>query len=107
MEHTPGPWTIDAEVIWCADDLPPFCPERSDEEHDANMRLIAAAPDLLLACERRQLYEAMKYEYYRQVDLGMPPSEGWQEISTVDLHKAERIAKESCLEAIAKAKREL
>jgi hypothetical protein len=65
---------------------------------------IAAAPDLLLACERQDLYERMKKEYYKQSDLGQSPSKGWQELGFVDLVKAERIARETRKDAIAKAR---
>jgi hypothetical protein len=61
MAHTPGPWHVvpeaqspwivgDAEGDSIADCEPPG-PWMSEEEADANARLIAAAPDLLAALE--------------------------------------------------------
>lgn len=62
-EHTPGPWTIDSRAttaIQAGDKhiaMVNFSflgrPERDvyGEEHDANARLIAAAPDMLAALE--------------------------------------------------------
>ena len=62
-KHTPGPWEIEehyhfgyrwisgpqhsqlAQVVWCMED------EDRSPECEANARLIAAAPDLLAACE--------------------------------------------------------
>ena len=53
MSRTWGPWEVDDENCICAQNaviaaafMPP---SRSDEEWDANARLIAAAPDLLNA----------------------------------------------------------
>ena len=69
-KHTPGPWTtnpaqyaVGRERTWEEDQAnslictPPTCPfaegdRRSAMEHNANMRLIAAAPDLLAACKQ-------------------------------------------------------
>lgn len=60
-EHTPGPWRILDHSILC-DNVNAYgnfhiasfdrCDERLTEEDHANARLIAAAPDLLEACER-------------------------------------------------------
>lgn len=61
--HTPGPWTLGSRVV-SADTHDTFnvavallssareAPELSRDERAANGRLIAAAPDLLAACER-------------------------------------------------------
>lgn len=62
MPHTPGPWQIDGEAAECqaritADGEPiadVFGLDRGDDDGDeanANVALIAAAPDLLAACE--------------------------------------------------------
>ncbi len=60
-KHTPGPWVVRGQgtPLLCVTDhdsayivdrftLPSF---RPDEEREANARLIAAAPDLLVACK--------------------------------------------------------
>lgn len=62
MTHTPGPWSVHDGHVWSGEydsaDVPLFRPAReyrrwgrevSHEEHEANARLIAAAPDLLEA----------------------------------------------------------
>lgn len=63
-KHTPGPWKVDAMGnVWSADtkvcemsEHPVMASgcyrEKTDDEHRANARLIAAAPDLLAALER-------------------------------------------------------
>jgi hypothetical protein len=77
-EHTPGPWYWKAgnleaaqnEVIIypanVAGDLPDDAPmacqmgsygEMAEEDADANARLIAAAPDLLTACQMRAMLD--------------------------------------------------
>lgn len=48
MSHTPGPWTMDGDG-WCL-----------QAETWENQRLIAAAPELLAACE----------EFVRKCDIG-------------------------------------
>ena len=48
---TPGPWTLTDGVILAPDGLFIYGPHRSAEELAANARLIAAAPDLLIACQ--------------------------------------------------------
>ena len=70
MKHTPGPWEVDKEtgeitanlsvlgIIYGADDFP-CCEEDIDEEYKANARLIAAAPDLLEACN--EIYNSWHY----------------------------------------------
>ena len=56
--HTPGPWVIgnacaSQVFVPCGGALQNVCaPGRTDAERCANARLIAAAPDLLAACER-------------------------------------------------------
>lgn len=56
-KHTPGPWTVAdvCEVVVCATGRT-LCdvyssPATGDEQADNDARLIAAAPDLLAACE--------------------------------------------------------
>ena len=53
-KHTPGPWRVDDNYVLCLYDGRPnnICRMlgRGDET-EANARLIAAAPDLLEACE--------------------------------------------------------
>jgi hypothetical protein len=49
-EHTPGPWKLDGYTVMKGLDTIAVCPNGwSDDE--ANARLIAAAPDLLKACQ--------------------------------------------------------
>jgi len=58
QEHTPGPWGTSGgkgvyaesgrEIIFCAHNTR----SGSTEEKEANARLIAAAPELLAACQR-------------------------------------------------------
>ena len=55
--HTPGPWAVAdvGEVVVCATGRT-LCdvyssPTTGDEQADADARLIAAAPELLAACE--------------------------------------------------------
>ena len=55
--HSPGPWQFDGQVILDADGghvaSPIGCDVADiDDEPIANAQLIAAAPDLLAACER-------------------------------------------------------
>lgn len=54
--HTPGPWQFDGQVILDEDGSHVASPigcdtVDCDDEAIANARLIAAAPDLLAACE--------------------------------------------------------
>ena len=55
MKHTPGPWKVKDGVIYCADGIPPFDATHTridgKGEWEANVHLIAAAPDLLAALE--------------------------------------------------------
>lgn len=64
--HTPGPWVymgmvtvedVEAWTVKCADKRYIRAEGRSYDEAEANARLIAAAPDLLIALKR--LYVAM------------------------------------------------
>jgi hypothetical protein len=56
-KHTPGPWEFDDKhssgfpllCLYAADNRNPFHGSRSDDEQNANARLIAAAPELLEA----------------------------------------------------------
>lgn len=54
--HTPGPWTCHSGMVWQGD-MPIARMDREPGngttpiERDANAHLIAAAPDLLAACE--------------------------------------------------------
>lgn len=54
--HTPGPWQAGqhGQHIVSAGEIPiAHCPYVGiDDEHHANARLIAAAPDLLKACQK-------------------------------------------------------
>ncbi len=59
MSHTPGPWQADGQRVWANAGDPVYIAslkfandsEMTIEEKEANTRLIAAAPDLLAACE--------------------------------------------------------
>jgi hypothetical protein len=56
-KYTPGPWEFDDKhssgfpllCLYAADNRNPFHGSRSDDEQNANARLIAAAPELLEA----------------------------------------------------------
>lgn len=59
MSHTKGEWMLDETKRWISTSWTPGQPmiahlvsdaSRPSEENDANARLIAAAPDLLEAC---------------------------------------------------------
>ena len=57
MAHTPGPWTIepihrlDSEIIITEPGVAIDYDDVDHKEQEANARLIAAAPDLLEACQ--------------------------------------------------------
>ena len=56
MEHTPGPWRQVGHTIWAGEPNTTNGPiaeasGTTSEEVEANARLIAAAPELLSACE--------------------------------------------------------
>ena len=83
-KHTPGPWyAVGAWVEHEKDDVADICncdPEsmsqghlgRSYDEMAANARLIAAAPDLLKACEAIWKYDQSDCETDNFVDLYEP-----------------------------------
>lgn len=56
-QHTPGPWEVHDGLVWSkkygaiCDPLSEVGNNRTQPEARANARLIAAAPDLLAACE--------------------------------------------------------
>ncbi len=56
-KHTPGPWTIQGEYVEALDlDRPrSVCTMAEGRQSPANARLIAAAPDLLKACQQVML----------------------------------------------------
>jgi hypothetical protein len=61
MKHTPGPWRVDGHSIKCnaqEDDTGTYVAEMlssiSVETTKANAHLIAAAPELLAACEEME-----------------------------------------------------
>lgn len=48
--HTPGPWYVEDDNVFASTGLVAFAmPASSIETQDANLRLIASAPDLLAA----------------------------------------------------------
>jgi hypothetical protein len=58
MTHTPGPWLIESKVYVCGGECCVAVTETysamqklSPEQREANARLIAAAPELLEACQ--------------------------------------------------------
>lgn len=58
-KHTPGPWVADDGAIARQFDnstIARIVGARSSVEHQANARLIAAAPDLLTACIRAESF---------------------------------------------------
>ena len=66
MSHTPGPWKVLVENhhIYAKDSYPvaSATSHRKSEERLANARLIAAAPDLLAACELMLTVYGLKQE---------------------------------------------
>jgi hypothetical protein len=76
MAHTPGPWTLIRGFVTAADGLLLHSGNRPHDEVVANAKLIAAAPDLLAACEEfihqhegnrvpEQMYLIMKAAVYK------------------------------------------
>ena len=55
MSHTPGPWHVDGILTVWAGERPIViadpCGQETLADHAENLNLIAAAPDLLRACE--------------------------------------------------------
>lgn len=87
--HTPGPWHIDRQSPYSSICIKPYpgrivCDiEGSDQETEANARLISAAPELLVACQ-----QAM-----RDIEL-LPSCAGHSTIRTMEM-LANAIAKAS------------
>ncbi len=51
-KHTPGPWEVDHDAIYCAESGDIIAEiDFARDEYSANARLIAASPDLLEALE--------------------------------------------------------
>lgn len=52
-KHSPGPWTLNGVLVRDAENLPiaDAYGRETDPIHKANARLIAAAPELLEACQ--------------------------------------------------------
>jgi hypothetical protein len=54
-KHTPGPWVVDGRTIYAECDRESFTvagmPATNHATREADARLIAAAPELLAACE--------------------------------------------------------
>lgn len=74
-EHTPGPWRVsadgnDVENVSGAG----VCTMYADETEQANARLIAAAPDLLRACERAVKWINKEIIPAGEPDDGMAPA---------------------------------
>ncbi len=74
-EHTPGPWEVDGAKVWARTGGSPFLVARTihpTADHvgpitagmEANARLIAAAPELLEACEGMLQLEATIREHF-------------------------------------------
>lgn len=77
-QHTPGPWQIQGEEIHSAEyvlgavyGIDDYSEE--DTEADANARLIAAAPELLQACQ--ELIRAYVEEYILREEVGLGDEE--------------------------------
>jgi hypothetical protein len=61
MTHTPGPWYVNDRCIEAAGpegprDVTVAVVHAPEDQRDANARLIAAAPELLAACEELLIY---------------------------------------------------
>lgn len=83
--HTPGPWRVDIfrynapgreavpTIVTPADAIaeacPLWCPDDREAERLANARLIAAAPDLLAACQAALSQLTEEREEYLQADI--------------------------------------
>lgn len=56
LKHTPGPWNQgrqeNGEMVWFQRYDLPLWEGTQDEEHQANMRLLDAAPDLLAVAQQ-------------------------------------------------------
>lgn len=77
MSHTPGPWVVGVQGVFTTN--PNYCLCRMwdgtrIEETEANKRLIAAAPDLLAACEELLLVAGT----YKPIDMY-----DWERVSAV------------------------
>lgn len=101
MKHTPGPWnthshqiafgtaTLQHYLISAKDKLPiaETYPQVDDEQEEANARLIAAAPDLLTACEQilnafvaetNYRFNANLYDYMVAIEAAIKKAKGEQ-----------------------------
>ncbi|KKL78929.1 hypothetical protein LCGC14_2019990, partial [marine sediment metagenome] len=67
--------------------------------------LHAAAPELLGALEALERAQLVKEEYYRQCDLGQPPSKGWEKLNFTDVTATRLRANELSRAAIEEAKK--
>ena len=62
--HTPRPWKADCNprhIIGCGRDIARVFGRFEDAEADANARLIAAAPELLKACQ--DMLDILRHEH--------------------------------------------
>ena len=79
-EHTPGPWNVlDGWTIWGAGDhrLKQLAEvETAFPEHEANARLMAAAPDMLAALKAAVAFEDLPPERHLRMLDAIAKAEG-------------------------------
>lgn len=96
--HTPGPWKckpgFDSDLYYCLSNIDGNILTFDDDEHEANARLIAAAPET--AAERDRLKEANAelLQALREIgrELAYPNNEGQAISGLVDRQRIARAA---------------
>lgn len=91
-QHTPGPWELVERhaVIWHEDQVVAECPSDggiSDDARHANARLIAAAPEMLVALKK--IAEGRGRFSLDQLEFASNVIEGSKEIALAAIAKAE------------------
>lgn len=88
MDHTPGPWKAQGNAIWTDTDTTPFrvadvtvSAPMNNIDHKANANLIAAAPELLEACE--YVLELIEQHSTEMSEAGVPQGtmQNWLEVA--------------------------
>ena len=86
-------------VLW-PDDSPAICTDCLKGVYSERDRYKALAERCGEALEAREAARLVKEEYYRQSDLGQPPSEEWDKLSFIDVTGARLHADELARAAI-------
>lgn len=112
MEHTKGKWeVITANGAVCVEggnprefvlDILDSNPKMPRKKHLANARLIAAAPDLLIACKSIEKYIKLLHQHWAEGDVKTLKN-GTGVVSADDLDAMAELAFNNALQAIAKA----